>query len=231
ELGVQERQFVVAQPDFLTAFAELWDAAPLQEWQDYYSFKTLDAFAAYLSSDFVQASFDFKGRVLGGQQELEARWRRGVSAVDGALPEVVGKLYVENHFREEAKHRMDELVENLREAFRVGIDELDWMTPATKARAQEKLASFRTKIGYPERWKDYSGLTVAADDLVGNVRRSRELEHMREVGKLGQPIDRDEWFMTPYTVNAYYNPPMNEVVFPAAILQPPFFNVEADDAV
>src|SRR5690606_6287087 len=107
ELGVQERQFVVAQPDFLTAFAELWDAAPLQEWQDYYSFKTLDAFAAYLSSDFVQASFDFKGRVLGGQQELEARWRRGVSAVDGALPEVVGKLYVENHFREEAKHRMD----------------------------------------------------------------------------------------------------------------------------
>jgi len=231
ELGVQETQFVVAQPDFLTAFAALWSSVTLQQWQDYYSFKTLDAFAAYLSDAFVQASFDFKGRVLGGQQELEARWRRGVSAVDGALPEVVGKLYVENHFREEAKQRMDELVENLREAFRVGIDELDWMTPATRARAQEKLASFRTKIGYPERWKDYSGLTVTAGDLVGNVRCSRELEHMREVGKLGQPIDRGEWFMTPHTVNAYYNPPMNEVVFPAAILQPPFFNVDADDAV
>lgn len=230
-LGVAETEFVVQQPDFLGAFAALWQDTTLEQWQDYYSFKTVDAFANYLSDAFVQARFDFQGRVLGGQQELEPRWRRGVATVDGALGEVVGKLYVENHFREEAKLRMDELIENLREAFRSGIQELDWMTEATKARAQEKLASFNTKIGYPDSWKDYSGLVVVADDLVGNVRRSRELEHAREVGKLGQPIDRGEWFMTPHTVNAYYNPPMNEIVFPAAILQPPFFNVEADDAV
>ncbi|HHX81656.1 MAG TPA: M13 family metallopeptidase, partial [Pseudomonadaceae bacterium] len=230
-LGVNENEFVVNQPDFLGAFASLWQELPLQSWQDYYAFKTVDAFASFLSEPFVQAQFDFKGRVLAGQEAMEPRWKRGVAVVDGALGEVVGRLYVEHHFREEAKQRMDELIENLRAAFRTGIDELAWMTPETKARAQEKLASFQTKIGYPEEWKDYSGLMVEAGDLVGNVIRSRRLEHEREVGKLGQPINRGEWFMTPYTVNAYYNPPMNEIVFPAAILQPPFFNVEADDAV
>lgn len=230
-LGVNEDELVVNQPDFLSAFASLWQELPLQSWQDYYAFKTVDAFASFLAEPFVQAQFDFKGRVLAGQEAMEPRWKRGVAVVDGALGEVVGRLYVEHHFQEEAKQRMDELIENLRAAFRSGIDELAWMTPETKTRAQEKLASFRTKIGYPEEWKDYSGLVVEADDLVGNVIRSRQLEHEREVGKLGQPIDRGEWFMTPYTVNAYYNPPMNEIVFPAAILQPPFFNVEADDAV
>ena len=230
-LGVDEEEFVVNQPDFLSAFASLWQELPLQSWQDYYAFKTVDAFASFLAEPFVQAQFDFKGRVLAGQEAMEPRWKRGVAVVDGALGEVVGRLYVEHHFQEEAKQRMDELIENLRAAFRTGIDELTWMTPETKTKAQEKLASFRTKIGYPEEWKDYSGLVVEADDLVGNVIRSRQLEHEREVGKLGQPIDRGEWFMTPYTVNAYYNPPMNEIVFPAAILQPPFFNVEADDAV
>jgi putative endopeptidase len=230
-LGVSETEFVVNQPSFLEALDDIWQELPLSAWQDWYSFKTVDAFAAYLSADFVQAQFDFEGRVLSGQQELEPRWKRGVAAVDRALGEVVGRLYVERHFQDDAKQRMDQLIENLRAAFRVGIDELEWMTPATKARAQEKLASFNTKIGYPDRWKDYSGLQVQAGDLIGNVMRSRMLEHEREVNKLGQPIDRDEWFMTPYTVNAYYNPPMNEIVFPAAILQPPFFNVDADDAV
>lgn len=230
-LGVNEDELVVNQPDFLSAFASLWQELPLQSWQDYYAFKTVDAFASFLAEPFVQAQFDFKGRVLAGQEAMEPRWKRGVAVVDGALGEVVGRLYVEHHFQEEAKQRMDELIENLRAAFRSGIDELTWMTPETKTRAQGKLASFRTKIGYPEEWKDYSGLVVEADDLVGNVIRSRQLEHEREVGKLGQPIDRGEWFMTPYTVNAYYNPPMNEIVFPAAILQPPFFNVAADDAV
>lgn len=230
-LGVNETVFVVAQPSFIEALGLIWKEVPLQDWKDYYAFKTVDAFAAYLSDAFVQAQFDFEGRVLGGQEELEPRWKRGVGAVDVALGEVVGKLYVENYFQEASKLRMDQLIENLRAAFRIGIDELEWMTPQTKQRAQEKLASFTTKIGYPDQWKDYSQLTVDAADLVGNVMRSRRLEHNREVGKLGKAIDRGEWFMTPYTVNAYYNPPMNEVVFPAAILQPPFFNVAADDAV
>jgi len=230
-LGVAETTFIVNQPSFIEALDDIWQGQGLDAWKDYYAFKTVDAFAAYLSADFVQAQFDFEGRVLSGQEELEPRWKRGVSAVDRALGEVVGKLYVERHFQEQSKQRMDELIENLREAFRVGIDALEWMTPETRAKAQEKLARFNTKIGYPASWKDYSGLDVTAEDLVGNVMRSRRLEHEREVRKLGNPIDRDEWFMTPYTVNAYYNPPMNEIVFPAAILQPPFFNVEADDAV
>lgn len=230
-LGVDESAFVVQQPSFIEGLNTLWADVPLQNWKDYFAFKTVDAFASYLSKDFVDAQFDFEGRVLNGQAELEPRWKRGVGAVNAALSEVVGKLYVDNYFKEESKQRMDQLIENLRGAFKVGIDELEWMTAATKAEAQSKLASFTTKIGYPDKWKDYSGLTVDAEDLVGNVMRSRRLEHEREVGKLGQPIDRGEWFMTPYTVNAYYNPPMNEVVFPAAILQPPFFNVAADDAV
>jgi putative endopeptidase len=191
----------------------------------------VDAYAGYLSDAFVQAQFDFEGRVLNGQEEMEPRWKRGVGVIDAALGEVVGRLYVEQHFPEASKVRMDMLIENLREAFRVGIDSLEWMTPETRLQAQQKLASFNTKIGYPDKWKDYAALTVDATDLVGNVMRSRKVEHEREVNKLGQPIDRDEWFMTPYTVNAYYNPPMNEIVFPAAILQPPFFNVAADDAV
>jgi putative endopeptidase len=230
-LGVAETIFVVNQPSFIEALDDIWQQQSLEGWKDYYAFKTVDAFATYLSDAFVQAQFDYEGRVLGGQEEMEPRWKRGVGAVDRALGEVVGKLYVERHFQEASKQRMDQLIENLRAAFRSGIDELEWMTPETKARAQEKLASFNTKIGYPDAWKDYSGLSVVADDLVGNVMRSRRLEHEREVSKLGNPIDRNEWFMTPYTVNAYYNPPMNEIVFPAAILQPPFFNVAADDAV
>lgn len=230
-LGIEESTFVVQQPSFIEGLNTIWADVPLQDWKDYFAFKTVDAFASYLSKDFVDAQFDFEGRVLNGQAEMEPRWKRGVGAVNAALSEVVGKLYVDNYFKEESKQRMDQLIENLRGAFKVGIDELEWMTAATKAEAQGKLASFTTKIGYPDKWKDYSGLSVDAEDLVGNVMRSRRLEHEREVGKLGQPIDRSEWFMTPYTVNAYYNPPMNEVVFPAAILQPPFFNVAADDAI
>ena len=230
-LGVDETSYVVQQPSFIEAFNTIWDTTELSAWQDYFSFKLVDAFAAYMSDAFVQAQFDFEGRVLNGQQELEPRWKRGVGSVDAALGEVVGKIYVENYFQETSKIRMDQLVENLRAAFKVGIQELAWMTPATKEQAQDKLAKFNTKIGYPDSWKDYAALSVDASDLVGNVMRSRRVEHERELKKLGQPINRDEWFMTPYTVNAYYNPPMNEVVFPAAILQPPFFNVAADDAV
>jgi predicted metalloendopeptidase len=230
-LGIAETTTVVRQPSYIEGLNRIWTEVSLAQWQDYTSFKFVDALAGYLSEDFVQAQFAFEGQTLGGLEEMRPRWKRGVDTVDGALGEVVGRLYVERHFQEEAKVRMDELVENLRGAFRTGIDELPWMTAVTKQQAQDKLAKFTTKIGYPEAWKDYAALTVSADDLVGNVLRSRRVEHKRELDKLGGPINRGEWFMTPHTVNAYYNPPMNEIVFPAAILQPPFFNVEADDAV
>ncbi len=230
-LGVTETTYIVRQPSYIEGLNNIWNEISLQQWQDYTSFKYVDSLAGYLSMDFVDAQFVFEGQTLGGLEEIRPRWKRGVDTIDGALGEVVGRIYVEQHFAEEAKRRMDELVENLREAFRVGIDELEWMTDATKAQAQEKLRKFTTKIGYPDKWKDYSTLSVVPDDLVGNIIRSRNVEHDRELAKLGSPIDRGEWFMTPYTVNAYYNPPMNEIVFPAAILQPPFFNVAADDAV
>ena len=158
-------------------------------------------------------------------------WRRGVEASNGILGEVVGKLYVEKHFPPEAKERMVVLVDNLKKAFEKRILELEWMSPVTKKQAHEKLAKFTTKIGYPDEWKDYSKLTIKPDELVGNYLRAAEVEYARDIGKLGGPIDRNEWFMNPQMVNAYYNPTMNEIVFPAAILQPPFFNLEADDAV
>jgi putative endopeptidase len=230
-LGITDTTYIVRQPSYIEGLNTIWNEISLEQWKDYTSFKYVDSLAAYLNQDFVDTQFAFQGNTLDGLEENRPRWKRGVDTIDGALGEVVGRIYVEQHFADEAKRRMDELVENLREAFRVGIDELEWMTAATKAEAQEKLRKFTTKIGYPEQWKDYSALAVSADDLVGNVIRSRNVEHRRELAKLGSPIDRGEWFMTPYTVNAYYNPPMNEIVFPAAILQPPFFNVEADDAV
>jgi putative endopeptidase len=230
-IGITETSYVVRQPSFIEDFNGIWNDISLAQWKDYTSFKFVDSLASYLNDDFVQANFEFYDRTLSGLEEMRPRWKRGVDRVDGSLGEVVGNLYVEKHFQEQAKVRMDDLIENLREAFRVGINDLEWMTPPTKAQAQEKLAKFTTKIGYPEEWKDYSALTVDASDLVGNVLRSRRVEHNRELAKLGGPINRGEWFMTPHTVNAYYNPPMNEIVFPAAILQPPFFNVDADGAV
>ncbi|MDG2176453.1 MAG: M13-type metalloendopeptidase [Gammaproteobacteria bacterium] len=230
-IGITETSYVVRQPSFIEDFNGIWNDISLAQWKDYTSFKFVDSLASYLNDDFVQANFEFYDRTLSGLEEMRPRWKRGVDRVDGSLGEVVGNLYVEKHFQEQAKVRMDDLIENLREAFRVGINDLEWMTPPTKAQAQEKLAKFTTKIGYPEEWKDYSALTVDASDLIGNVLRSRRVEHNRELAKLGGPINRGEWFMTPHTVNAYYNPPMNEIVFPAAILQPPFFNVDADGAV
>jgi putative endopeptidase len=230
-IGITETSYVVRQPSFIEDFNGIWNDISLAQWKDYTSFKFVDSLAGYLNDDFVQANFEFYDRTLSGLEEIRPRWKRGVDTVDGALGEVVGRLYVEKHFQDQAKVRMDELIENLREAFRVGINDLEWMTPPTKVEAQEKLTKFTTKIGYPEEWKDYSALTVDATDLAGNVLRSRRVEHNRELAKLGGPINRGEWFMRPYTVNAYYNPPMNEIVFPAAILQPPFFNVDADGAV
>ncbi|MDX1455292.1 MAG: M13-type metalloendopeptidase [Gammaproteobacteria bacterium] len=222
---------VVSQPSFFESFAGDFEAVPLADWKAYLAFHTVRRFAPLLSSAFVESNFEFFRKTLRGIEQDRPRWKRAVSAVETSLGEVVGKLYVERHFKPEAKQRMETLVDNLVRAFEVGIDGLDWMSPETKQQAHEKLSKFTVKIGYPDEWKDYSALEVSADDLVGNVLRSSRLEHERAIAKLGGPIDRDEWFMTPQTVNAYYNPNMNEIVFPAAILQPPFFNMDADDAV
>ena len=184
----------------------------------------------FRSSELVDENFRFYGTVMSGTEEIKARWKRGVGAVEAALGEEVGKEYVARHFPPGHKARMVELVENLTAAYRYSISRLPWMTPATRERALAKLEAFVPKIGYPDTWRDYSALEVRSDDLLGNVRRSAEFEHDYELGKLGGPVDRGEWHMTPQTVNAYYNPVMNEIVFPAAILQPPFFDADADDA-
>ncbi len=224
-------ELIVGQPDYMRAFDKIYDDYSLEEWKTYYTFKLLNSAAPYLSRQFVDEHFAFFSGTLRGIKQNRPRWKRGVRLTEGALGEVVGKIYVSRHFRPEAKQRMKELVENLKESFRQRLDQLDWMSPATKEKAKEKLARFGTKIGYPDKWKDYSALEIKADDLIGNIRRSNIVEHRREVAKLGKPVDRDEWHMYPQTVNAYYSPSMNEIVFPAAILQPPFFNMEADDAV
>jgi putative endopeptidase len=204
---------------------------PLATWKAYLQFQTVNSYANYLSKAFVDQRFSFNGTTLAGIPELEPRWKRGVSTLEGSLGDAVGKLYVKDHFPAERKARMEVLVNNLLAAYKDSIDTLDWMSPATKKEAQTKLAKFTPKIGYPNKWKEYTALTVKRDDLVGNVMRSRDVEYNRELNKLGKPIDRDEWGMTPQTVNAYYNPELNEIVFPAAILQPPFFDAKADDAV
>jgi len=191
----------------------------------------LTSFAPLLSKPFVDENFAFYGTALRGIQQNQPRWKRGVALLNGSIGEAVGRLYVARYFTPDAKSRMDQLVRNLLAAYRAELDSLEWMGPATRERAKEKLARFTTKIGYPDKWRDYSSLQIAAGDLVGNVIRADEFEYRRNLAKLGQPIDRLEWGMTPQTVNAYYNPELNEIVFPAAILRPPFFNPAADDAV
>jgi putative endopeptidase len=222
---------IVSQPSYLKGMAEIVNRVPLETWKVYLQLHTVNGYANYLSKAFVDQRFAFHGTTLSGAPKLEPRWKRGVSTIEGSLGDAVGKLYVKEHFPAERKARMEVLVKNLLEAYRTSIDTLDWMSPATKKEAQAKLAKFTPKIGYPNKWKDYSALNVKRGDLVGNVMRSREVEYNRELNKLGKPIDRDEWGMTPQTINAYYNPELNEIVFPAAILQPPFFDAKADDAV
>ncbi|MBF0686780.1 MAG: peptidase M13 [Cellulomonas sp.] len=224
-------RLVVREPSFAEGFASLWAEVPLADWKAWATYHAVSARAAYLTDELVEANFDFYGRTLSGSPQVRERWKRGVSLVQGALGEAVGKVYVERHFPPSHKERMDTLVAHLVEAYRESITSLEWMGEDTRRRALEKLEKFTPKIGYPVRWRDYSALEVRADDLLGNVRRSHAFELDRELHKIGRPIDRDEWFMTPQTVNAYYNPGMNEIVFPAAILQPPFFDADADDAV
>ncbi len=223
-------EVVVREPSFFRDLGELFDEAHLDAWRDWLRWRIVRGYAPYLSRAFVDEQFDFYGRTLTGAQELRARWKRGVSIVEGALGEAVGQIYVERHFPPLAKTRMDELVANLIEAYRQSISTLEWMTPATRERALEKLAAFTPKIGYPVKWRDYSSLVVDPESLIANVRSANAFEFQRELAKIGSPIDRDEWFMTPQTVNAYYNPGFNEIVFPAAILQWPFFVADRDDA-
>ncbi|MCY7395766.1 MAG: peptidase M13 [Nocardioides sp.] len=220
----------VRQPSFFAHLSTVLDEVPIEDWRDWLLSHVVRSSAPYLPDAFVQANFDFYGRTLSGTPELRARWKRGVALVEGALGEAVGREYVARHFPPSSKTLMDDLVVNLLAAYRVSIEALDWMTEETKARAYEKLATFRPKIAYPDTFRDYSGLQVRADDLLGNVAAASAHETDRQLAKIGSPVDRDEWFMLPQTVNAYYNPGTNEICFPAGILQKPFFSPDATPA-
>lgn len=224
-------QVVVQQPSYIETVGKIAGETPLDTWKAYLQFLTIDGFSNLLSEDFEKAHFAFRSEKLNGIEEQKPRWKRAVDSSDQILGEVLGKIYVAEHFKPEAKKRMRDLVDNLIKAYDISIRELDWMSEKTKLRALEKLNKFKPKIGYPDEWKDYSDLAIRNDDLVGNYVRYSEWYYAEMLSRLGQPIDTTEWHMTPQTVNAYYNPVMNEIVFPAAILQPPFFNLEADDAV
>jgi predicted metalloendopeptidase len=224
------RNIVVQQPSYLKTESAMLRTTPLPTWRAYFRWQLLRAYAPYLSDRFVDERFAFFGTVLSGVPENRPRWKRGVILVDHAIGEGLGKLYVDKYFPPESKARMDALVGNLLATYKTSITALDWMSGPTKAQAQAKLAKLTTKIGYPTRWRDYTKLEFTESDLVGNVMRANRFEFDRNAAKLGKPIDRTEWFMTPQTVNAYYNPEMNEIVFPAGILQPPYFTPDADDA-
>lgn len=224
-------EIIVEQPSYFEAFGAIYKDTDLQSWKDYLSLRLVSEYSGKLSKAFVDRQFDFYGKTLSGTTEQQPRWKKAVNASDEVLGEIVGKLYVADHFKPEAKARMEVLVQNLIKAYHASIDTLEWMTPETKKAAHEKLNKFTPKIGYPDKWKDYSKLDIKADDLVGNYKAAAAFAYSEMRNKLGKPVDRSEWFMTPQTVNAYYNPVNNEIVFPAAILQPPFFNMDADDAV
>ncbi len=222
-------EIVLRQPSFSTGLASLLSEEHVPAWRDWLCWQVIHSAAGYLSEAFVQEDFDFYGRTLSGTPELRERWKRGVSLVEGALGEAVGRAYVGRHFGPEAKERMDVLVANLLEAYRQSIEELEWIGADTRRRALDKLGKFTAKIGYPVRWRDYSSLSIETD-LMANVHAAHAFEFHRQLNKIGKPIDRDEWHMTPQMVNAYYNPGMNEIVFPAAILQNPFFDPNRDEA-
>ncbi|WP_062204374.1 M13 family metallopeptidase [Demequina salsinemoris] len=222
---------VVSEPEFFTGVAAAWAATDLEAWKTYLRWKVVNSRAPYLTEELSKANFDFYGTVLSGAPQQRERWKRGVGLVESVIGELVGQEYVKAHFPADHKRHMDALVANLIEAYRASITSLTWMTEDTKKRALEKLDQFTPKIGYPDKWRDYTGLELAADDLVGNIRAASAFEEDWEWSKIGKPVDRTEWLMTPQTVNAYYLPVANEIVFPAAILQPPFFHPSADDAV
>jgi predicted metalloendopeptidase len=222
---------VLVQPGFFQQFAAMVPATPISAWRAWLASRYLTASAPFIGRTFTDARFEFFGRTLSGQQEPREFWRRGVSLVSQYLGEAIGRLYVERHFPESAKRRVERMVSLLLRAYRQAVLEIPWMTPQTKTEALNKLARLNSKIGYPDRWRSYRGLVIKADDLLGNIERSKRFENEFRMRWLGRPVDNAGWLMTPQTVNAYYSPGMNEIVFPAAILQPPFFNAAADDAV
>ena len=222
-------QVIIRQPSYLEGLSKLLAAFDLPKWRSWLSWHVLSGASPYLSAAFVNENFNFYGTTLSGIPKLKDRWKRGVGLVEGALGEAVGQIYVERHFGENAKTKMVELVANLTKAYRVSIEGLSWMSQETKERAYIKLEKFTPKIGYPDKWRDYSALEIKAGDLIGNLAQIAKYSQDYEYNKIGKPVDKSEWYMTPQTVNAYYNPGMNEIVFPAAILQPPFFDVNADD--
>ncbi len=232
ELGIAEEDSLrIYQPSYLQGLNDIFKSESLEGWKTYYTWRVLTNAAGLLSSNFVTEDFNFYSKTLRGVEEQRPRWKRGVTAVRNALGEVLGKVYVERHFKPEAKARMQTLVDNLLIALEEQINDLEWMTAETKAKALVKLSTFKTKIGYPDKWIDYSSLDIKSDDLYGNVMRGTMFDVNRDIHKLGKPVDPDEWGIPPQTVNAFYNPTRNDITFPAAILQPPFFNMEADDAV
>lgn len=222
---------VVSEVSAMAPLATLFKNTPVAVWKDYLTYHLINASAALLPKPIDDESFDFYGKTLNGQPEQKQRWKRGTSAINGILGEAIGQIYVQRHFTPSAKRKMLVLVENLRRAFGRRINSLTWMSAQTKAVARRKLATFNPKIGYPDKWRDYSSLEISASDPIGNARRAQRFTHAKDLVRLSSPTDKKEWFMTPQTVNAYYNPAFNEIVFPAAILQPPFFDENADDAV
>lgn len=232
QLGIADQtELIVSQPSYLKSLPAIVSTHSIETWKAYFRFHLVDSYSPYLKRTIADSNFEFRRKQLIGQAEQEPRWKRGVGVVNESVGELLGKLYVERYFPPEAKAHMTQLVDNLKLAYAQSIQSLDWMSPETKQAALIKLERFGTKIGYPDKWRDYSALDIKADDLVGNVMASNRFDAQFMLNKLGKPIDRDEWGMTPQTVNAYYNREMNEIVFPAAILQPPFFDMQADDAV
>lgn len=224
-------ELVVGQPSYFEDFGKLFGKVPVKTWQSYLAFHLVDNYGELLPKKIADRHFEFHGKLLSGTEEQSPRWKQAVDATDSVLGMMVGKEYVARNFKPEAKARMEKLVDNLLKAYGESIDGLEWMSPDTKVAAKAKLAKFTPKIGYPDKWKSYDGLEIKADQLLGNFRRYAAFEYNKMLDKLGKPVDRSEWGMTPQTVNAYYNPVANEIVFPAAILQPPFFDLNADDAV
>jgi predicted metalloendopeptidase len=230
-VGAPVNEFVISQPSFISALGKMIDGVPVADWRTYFRYRLLDNYAPFLPARFDQLHFQFHEHVLSGVMEQRPRWKRAVSLLDGNIGEITGRMYVTRYFPPESKARMKALVGNLLEAYDRALDKIEWMGPHTREQAKLKLSRIMVKIGYPDRWRDYSALSISPDDLIGNVERSAHFDLERHAMRLDKPVDRGEWDMTPQTVNAYYSPTMNEIVFPAAILQPPFYDAKADDAV
>lgn len=229
--GIRNQQnIVVAQIDYLKSLNNIIKTTPLTTWKGYLKWNAIHGAARSLNTALDNENFDFYGKTLNGIRTQQPLWRRGVDRVNNNLGEIVGKVYVKKHFSPEAKEQVTLLVKNLLKAYGESIKNLDWMSPVTKKQALDKLSKFTPKIGYPDKWRDYSTLKVVKGDLYGNQQKATDFEYNRQINKLGKPVDRTEWGMTPQTVNAYYNPPLNEIVFPAAILQPPYFNLKVENA-